>query len=830
MALSPGDRLGPYDVIAAIGAGGMGEVYKARDTRLDRSVAIKVLPEHIAKREDLRARFEREARAVASLNHPNICTLFDIGNQDGVGGFMVMELIEGESLAQRVEKGPIPLDQALKIATQIADALDRAHRAGVTHRDVKPQNIMLTRDGVKVLDFGLAKSQAKPGPAGETLTAVLTTEGAIIGTPQYMAPEQFAGKEADARSDIWAFGAVLYEMITGRKAFHGSNYQSLVGAILAMDPAPMAMQPFTPAWLERLVRRCLQKDTDDRYQAMRDLVIDLKSPPEPETSPAAPALRRPLPWILAGTAAALLAALAFVHFREVPPVPSPTVRWELAATEIVQFFALSPDGRHLASLRTENGVRRIELRALHSGESKVLPDTDGYLYPFWSADSRNIGFFADGKLKRIAVGGARAQVICDAPNPRGGAWNREDIILFAPDISGPLFRVPAAGGAPVPVTSPAPKISHRYAEFIDGGSKFLFTDPRGLGLMVGDLQGTPPVSILPKSFTSAAYVPVAGNTGVLLFREDEALLAQSFDPKELRLSGEPVMVADQVGVGGQIGHGAFSASRNGILVYRKGTRNPERQLVWLTRTGARLAAVGAPGPIQGFSLSPDAKRIAMSIRPSEAAQNVWILDLGTGVFSRFAGGDGPIWSRDGAHLLYAGQTEMSFDIPVFRRPAGGGTEERVVHSGPNTHPADISPDGKFLAYTATGEKSNDDILLVPLDGYHKPVPFLQTAAAESHPQFSHDGQWLVYQSNESGSPEIWAQPVPPTGAKIQISTAGGRQPRWRRDGKDLFYISPAGQLMAVPVTAGKSLERGAPSELLGGLQFSATLVLRGFTY
>ncbi|MBM3766116.1 MAG: hypothetical protein FJW32_12070, partial [Acidobacteria bacterium] len=652
------------------------------------------------------ARFEREARAVASLNHPNICVLHDIGPN-----YMVMELIEGETLASRIAKGAIPLDQALPFATQLADALDRAHRAGVTHRDVKPQNIMLTRDGVKVLDFGLAKSQAKPGPTDETLTAVLTTEGTIMGTPQYMAPEQFGGKEADTRSDIWAFGAVLYEMVTGGKAFHGSNYQSLVGAILAMDPAPMAVKPFTPAWLERLVRRCLQKDPEDRYQAMRDLVIDLKSPPEPETSPAVPASRRPLPWILAGTASALLAALAFVHFREAPVVPPPAVRWELAATERALYFAVSPDGRHLASMVTENGVRRIELRALDSGESKVLPDTDGYAYAFWSPDSRNIGFFADGKLKRIAVGGARAQVICDAPNPRGGAWNRDDIILFAPDISGPLFRVPAAGGAPVPATTAAPKASHRYPQFIDGGSKILFSDQGDLGLAVGDLQGTPPVSILPKSHTNATYVPVARNTGVLLFRKDEALLAQSFDPTALRLSGEPVIVADQVDLAGHAGYGAFSASRNGILVYRKGSRTPERQLAWLSRTGARLATVGAPGPIQSFSLSPDAKRIAISLRPSEATLNVWILDLATGVFSRFAEGEAPVWSRDGAHLLYGARSRATnFDIPLFRRPAGGGTEERLGQLGLNAHPVDISPDGKLLAYSATGEKSNDDIL------------------------------------------------------------------------------------------------------------------------
>ena len=424
--MQPGDRLGPYEVLSPIGAGGMGEVYRARDTRLDRTVAIKVLPDHIAQREGARARFEREARAVASLSHPNICSLFDIGE-----GYMVMELIDGETLAQRIEKGPIPIDHALTLATQIADALDRAHRAGVTHRDVKPQNIMLTRDGVKVLDFGLAKSSATPGPTDDTLTKVLTTEGTVLGTPQYMAPEQFEGKEADARSDIWAFGAVLYEMVTGQKAFQGKSYSSLVGAILSTDPAPMAVQPFTPAWLERLVRRCLQKDADDRWQSMRDVVIELKSPPAAERALAPAAAKAGWwPWALAGAcalASLVAGVLLYNATRPAPPRPlmhlnveippgTPLARVDVAAGVGGNMIALSPDGTRLAlSLRGADGKTRLYTRLLHQSQVTPLAGTEDAYAPFFSPGGDWIGFFADQKMKKVAVDGGAAVTCATRP-------------------------------------------------------------------------------------------------------------------------------------------------------------------------------------------------------------------------------------------------------------------------------------------------------------------------------------------------------------------------------------------------------------------------------
>ncbi|MBE0659847.1 MAG: protein kinase [Bryobacteraceae bacterium] len=469
MPLSSGDKLGPYEILSAIGAGGMGEVYKARDTRLDRTVAVKVLPEHIAQREDLRARFEREARSVASLNHPNICSLFDIGE-----GYMVMELIEGETLADRLAKGALPLEQALTLATQIADALDRAHRAGVTHRDVKPQNIMLTRDGVKVLDFGLAKSQAKSGPTTETLTAALTTEGTIMGTPQYMAPEQFEGKEADARSDIWAFGAVLYEMVTGQKAFQGKSYSSLVGAILSTDPAPMSVPPFTPAWLERLVRRCLQKDAEDRWQTMRDVVIELKSPPA-ELAPVS-AKAGWWPWA-AGALALALSVVSLLHFRETPP-EQPVLTTSINPPDKASFeeTAISPDGKLLAFTATAEGKRQLWVRPLHSLTAQPLAGTEQAEYPFWSPDSRWIGFFAQGKLKKIQASGGPAQTLCDAAVALGGTWNQDGVIVYGTFNVG-LWRVAAQGGTPTQLTvlDPAKGVTNRWPVFLPGGRRYIYT-------------------------------------------------------------------------------------------------------------------------------------------------------------------------------------------------------------------------------------------------------------------------------------------------------------------------------------------------------------------
>ena len=659
MPLATGQKLGPYEIVSPIGAGGMGEVYKARDTRLDRTVAIKVLPEHIAKRDDLRQRFEREARAVASLNHPHICVLHDIGHQDGTG-FMVMEYMDGETLAARIEKGPIPLDQALKHAAQIADALDRAHRAGVTHRDVKPQNIMLTRDGVKVLDFGLAKSTAAPGPSDATLTNVLTTAGTVMGTPQYMSPEQFEGKEADARADIWAFGAVLYEMVTGQKAFQGKNYASLVGAILSADPAPMAVKPFTPSWLERLVRRCLNKDPERRYQSMRDVLLDLETPP-PE-APAAPTQSSRLPWAIVGVCLALAGA-AWLRKPNQPALPA---RFDVNPPEGSRFgailddggSAISPDGRTLAFVaKNAKGESLLHLRPLESLEARALPGTKNAGRPFWSPDSKSLAFVAGGKLKRIDVAGGSPLTLCDARVGRGGTWNDNGVILFG-DAAAGLHRIPASGGTPSPVTKvnkEAEETSHYYPQFLPGGKEFLYLVRHAvaekMAIFVGSLDGKPATRII-QTEHKAAYDAAAGR--LLYIQGDGTLMARRLELGPPRLTGDPAVVAEAVGLTSNNGFADFSVSGNGTLFYGRGRDAEKVRFGWRDRAGKLLETIGQPfeSTLNTFRLSPDGSRVAYTAGPRQ--RDVWVLELARGLSTRitFSNARAPQWSPDGKQLYY----------------------------------------------------------------------------------------------------------------------------------------------------------------------------------
>jgi Tol biopolymer transport system component len=817
MPLSVGDQLGPYVVTAPIGAGGMGEVYKAKDTRLDRSVALKVLPEHIAKREDLRARFEREARAVASLNHPNICTLYDIGSQDGVGGYMVMELIEGESLAARIEKGPVPLDQALAFATQIADALDRAHRAGVTHRDVKPQNIMLTRDGVKVLDFGLAKSQAKPGPTEETLTNVLTTEGTIMGTPQYMAPEQFAGKEADARSDIWAFGAVLYEMVTGRKAFQGSNYQSLVGAILAMDPAPMAVKPFPPAWLERLVRRCLAKDPENRYHCMRDIVLDLRTPPV-EAAIAKPANR--WPWIAAAGVCLVLgvAAGALWLGGRTRTAPAP-VMLEVAPPPGSQFAgivdgggsAISPDGRTLAFIaRDGNGQGRLYVRPLNSREARALPGTEDAARPFWSPDSRSLAFVAAaggarGTLKTIEVAGGTPVNLHEVRFARGGTWNRDGVILFA-DTQTPLRRIPATGGKAVPVTQPGPGDLHYFPQFLPDGKRFLYLgtgvelrmtgEVRTSALYLASLDGKGATRIVDTNFKSV-YDSASGK--LLYMREPGKLLAQTFELDPPRLTGEPAVVAEGIGVTTSNRLADFSVSSDGTLFF--GQRNGAGRLLqfgWRDRVGRLVEAIGSPVPARlWFSVSPDERRFASYADVgSGGSSDLWVMEMATGLRTRlaFENPRGPVWSPDGQSIYYLNPRSGI----IKRKSTDGSGEAEPLVTGVNTGGIvhDVSPDGKYLLY------QDEEMMVLPLTGERKPRRYLESSASSGHAVFSPDGHWVAYSSSESGRSEIYVQGFPNPGGKWAVSAEGGSVPRWRRDGREIYWAGPDNTLMAARIALG----------------------------
>ncbi len=810
MPLTPGDKLGPYEILSPIGAGGMGEVYKARDTRLDRSVAVKVLPQHIAKREDLRARFEREARAVASLNHPNICTLFDIGSQDGTS-YMVMELMEGETLAARIEKGPIPLEQALGFAQQIADALDRAHRAGVTHRDVKPANIMLTRDGIKVLDFGLAKSTAALGPNDATIVASLTTEGSIIGTPQYMAPEQFEGKEADARSDIWALGAVLYEMVTGQKAFQGKSYSTLVGAILATDPQPMSVKSFTPAWVERLVRRCLSKDPEGRYFSMHDIVLDLRTPP---VESAASAKANHWPWVVAACLAVVLSALAVVRFRESSPELPMRITYILPPDK-AEFneTAISPDGKLLAFTATSEGKQQLWVRPLRSLAAQPLAGTERAADPFWSPDSRWIGFFAGGKLKKIEATGGLAQALCDLSATRGGTWNAEGIILFGDESFG-LSRISALGGMPSPVTTSnqAKEGLHGSPVFLPGGRRFLYriagTKDATAGIYVGSLDTRERTRLVGDTSTPGF------SEGHLLVVRQGTLMAQRLDADRGAVFGQPFPVAEKVGRDALRGRERFSVSGNGLLVYESGG-GEWSQLTWLDRGGKQLEAVAAP--IHGLihpQFSPDEKQLAF-IQTDDQNGDIWTRDMARGISTRFTSDPAfegyPLWSPDGRRMVFSSNREGPYDLYI-KGISGASHEQPLLKTANRKFATSWTADGHLLLYHDVDPITKDDLWVLPMEGERKPSVFLRTTSDEGHGAFSPDGKWIAYQSNESGRFEIYVQPYPATGAKWQVSKDGGNMAAWRRDGKEIYWLEESA-LMAAEVKSGPVFQPGVPQQL-----------------
>lgn len=829
MPFSGGDRLGPYEILAPLGAGGMGEVFKARDTRLDRTVAVKVLPEHIAKRDDLRARFEREARAVASLNHPNICTLHDIGSQDGAG-YMVMELIEGETLADRIAKGALPLEQALKFAIQIADALDRAHRAGVTHRDVKPQNIMLTRDGVKVLDFGLAKSTAsKPGPTEETLTKVLTTEGTVMGTPQYMAPEQFAGKEADARSDIWAFGAVLYEMVTGRKAFQGSSYQSLVGAILATDPAPMAVKPFTPSWLERLVRRCLAKEPEDRWQTMRDVVIELRSPPAENVATPAKASR--WPWAIAAAMLALGALIGWALSRSRhTPAPVHAQRFHVLPPEggqidLIKGFALSPDGQTLAFVATAPGGSGLWLRPMDGAAPRLMPGTEQASFPFWSPDSRSVAYGASGKLWRLDVAGGTPVAVCDMLTTSAGDWSPDGFIVFQQNAG--LLTVPASGGIPEQLTRPDAargEIRHAWPQSLPSGRILFSVEGKEEGTAIYVTTRANPrerIRLVPSN-SNGLYA-----AGHLFWLRGATLVAQHFDPQRLILSGEPRALAEPIGLAGSGlgGYGKMSvaASSSGLLVHG---HDGGMRFHWVNRAGsatgstAMAGTLGRPGSYGTFRLSPDGRRVAIQ-RGGLAGRGLWLADLERDSWIRFTFMAGPaywpLWSPDGKLLVF----QAGAPLNLYRKEANGaGTEQRLIPSARTQWPTDWSRDGRLLLYYEESDETQRDIWVLPVTADGKPEaaprPYLRTRFNELSGRFFPEPspRWIAYASNESGRPEVYVQGFPEPRGKFQISTGGGELPDWSSDGRELFYVSLDRKLMSVRVDLhADSVTPSAPREL-----------------
>jgi len=818
MPLGTGTRLGPYEIQSALGAGGMGEVYKALDTRLDRTVAIKVLHDT---QPGLRERFDREARVVAALQHPHICTLLDIGSQDGVE-FLVMEYLEGETLPC-----PQPLAKVFEYGIQIADALEAAHRKGVTHRDLKPANIMITKSGVKLLDFGIAKwSQKKQfGPDDATMTKALTAAGTLVGTLPYMAPEQLEGREPDARTDIWAFGAVLYEMVTGRRAFSGKTQVSLMAAIVEHDPpAMMPQQPITPPLLERTVRRCLAKDRERRWQSALDIKLELEAirdAPPAEAPAAAP--RRPWSWIAAAAVLAVVAAAGWITLLQKEAPPQPVIQFGVAAQEKTSLdgtIAVSPAGRHLAfpALRG-NGQLTLWVRTLETGQMREIAGTDNASLPFWSHDSRSIGFFASGKLKTVSLAGGAPQTICDVSDPRGGAWNRDGVILLASSAASPLLQVSATGGRPEAVTvldRAAGESSHRWPQFLPDQRSFLYFVYSGQrsrrGVYASSLDSKQTRLVLNTDRMGLHAGTADAGNGRLLFLREGTLMSQPFDAGNLRLSGQAQPVAEPIWRHGALwGLAGFSASQTGILAYRGGGVQ-EFQLEWFDRKGTSLGTIGPPGSYDEVWLSPDEKRVAL-VREPASVSAIWMLEADRGTLSRLTFDASPhlspVWSPDGRRVAFSADHEGTFDLYV-KNADGSGKEELLLKSPTTDNLLDWSRDGRFLLYETLTPM---DIWALPLSGDRKPVAVAKSEFDETQGRFSPDGKWVAFSSNESGRYEIYVQPFPPTGAKWQVSSHGGAQPQWRRDGKELYFLGLDRKLTAVGIKSLDPFQAGVPETM-----------------
>ncbi len=849
MALSPGTKLGPYEVVAPIGAGGMGEVYRAKDTRLDRTVAVKILPAQFSADPVRKQRFEREAKTISSLNHPHICVLHDIGHHDGID-YLVMECVEGETLAKRLEKGPLPLEQVLKYGAQIADALDKAHRSGIVHRDLKPGNIMLTSTGAKLLDFGLAKPAA-PVLAGVTLTAAarphspMTEEGTIVGTFQYMSPEQVEGKEVDGRSDIFSLGAVLYEMLTGKRAFEGKSQLSVASAILEKEPEPItSTKPLTPAALNHAVRKCLAKLPDERWQSASDLASELKwiaeAGPDAATHRSAEKMPRGVLWALIILGWIVSGATLVYYTTRRPPelpllvsmIPPPDVFVDTSGR--IGPPQISPNGTRVAFIgcKTESAASSmlggstcsIWLRILTSGETREVSDSGGAYYPFWSPDGREIAFFADGKLKHVSADGGPVQVICDAPDARGGSWANSGTIIFSAKRNSPVLRVPAEGGTPVAVTQVKPVsqlgqvVSNRWPQFLPDGKHFLYMNsPNGActelsELRFASLDSKQDIALM-RTCSTAAFA-----SGHLIYWRDGNLVAQPFDPVTGVLSGVPTAIVEHARFDPLFSISEFSISKEGKLVFMPGDAVISRQLQWYDRNGKLLGTLGENDNYKSVSISPDGSHVVTDTVSVEQS-TIRILDpRGTRTLMTLnnSWGGNPVWSADGREIYFISGVNGPQNIYV-RAADGSGEPWEVVKFEKNELGGLFlapSPDGKFLAFAAIlGPVTGTDIYTVALSGNHKPQPFLHTTANETAPVFSPDGNWLAYESDGSGRNEVFITAFPSGGAQYQVSTDGGERPVWGRNGKEIYYREGL-RVMAVEVRVrADSLELSPPTPL-----------------
>jgi eukaryotic-like serine/threonine-protein kinase len=834
-----GTHLGPYEIVAPIGAGGMGKVYRAHDSRLGRDVAIKVLPDDFSSDPERLERFALEARAVAALNHPNILAVHDVGHHADAP-YIVSELLEGETLRARLEavqsasageRRGLPVRLAVNYGVQIARGLAAAHERGIVHRDLKPENLFVSADDrVKILDFGLARL-AGPATAAEgaTASAGWTDPGVVLGTMGYMSPEQVRGHVADHRSDIFSLGAVLYEMLTGVRAFRGDSGADTMTAILSDEPPALASTAsHVPAGLSRVVERCLEKRREARFQSAQDLAfaLDAWSSRSDATVPAAgaPGARRGLPWwTLAGgllivAAIGAISAFASKYFARTPAAP-PVIRYTLAPregvlftqTQVSNFFAVSPDGRRIVFAATDtSGTASLWVRALDSLDAVAIPGTEGGRQPFWSPDGRFIAFFAAGSLKKVPVDGGPAQIICESDNvSTGGSWSTNGVILFS-GLSGPLLRVPAAGGQPTPATTidlTRRDERHAFPYFLPDGRSFLYyvrtpsAEHDGLYVKSLDSEDT---KLVVRASSNVAFVP----PGVLLYARDGVLLAHPFDVDATEMRGDPVPIAERVDQFPETGVAAFSASDTGVLAYRGSTELPTSRLRWVDRAGREISQVGEPRPYRNPRLSPDGSRIAVELVDTTGNRDVWLLDVARGVPVRFTFDGGrdasPVWSNNGQYVAWQGASAL------YMKGSSGGGREEVLREDPWI-PDDWLPDGSGLLGHPMAPRQ---VWLLPLaKAGAEPRPVIDGRVITSHARLSSDGAWVAFASSDSGRFEVYIQNFPTPSGRWQISGSGGIQPKWRRDGKELYYLSQDGTIVAVPLKLGAPPEPGTSQRL-----------------
>ncbi len=844
MPLAAGTRLGPYEILSVLGAGGMGEVYRARDTRLGRDVAIKVLTEQLVATPEIRARFEREAKTISQLSHPNICALYDVGRAPGVAGapgidYLVMELVEGETLASRLARGALPAAEVLALGGQIAGALEQAHRAGVIHRDLKPGNVMLTRSGAKLMDFGLARAAGMAGPAGDsgvtaaamsqspTVAQPLTAEGTIVGTFQYMSPEQLEGRDADARSDIWALGCLLYEMSTGRRAFEGRSQASLISAIMSGEPDPVSqLVPLAPPTLDRVIRACLAKDPEDRIQTAHDVRLQLQWERESASDAsaagrAAPGARRRgwIPWAV--TAAALIAALATWIVRVPAPGRTGPVR---AVADIAPGITptaygcdvtISPDGHAVAfvAVKQRASIRSLWIRPLDGAEARQIDLPGEASWPFWSPDGRFMGYFdqSTGKLMKVPVDGGRAAEVCDAPNGRGGTWNAGDVIVFAPAPAGPLMRVRASGGTPQPVTridSTRSETAHRFPCFLPDGRHFTYAAlPRGrdgaFEIYIGSLDGGNPVHLM-----RAESAPVFAAPGYLLFRRGAQVMAQRFDSGRRALEGEPVAIGDAPELSDLDADPVVSASRNGRLALLA-TGAPDNRLEELDRSGVTMKTFDLPRAAWSvLSVTRDERRALLG-----NGDGLWFFDLERSVPTQFRStGSTPsgVISPDGRQVAFVNRKNGREGIAVA--DLAGTIQYEIYPNDLFKSVYDWSPDGAYVVYGQLDPQTGYDILLLPTAGDHTPVRLINGPNWEMSAKVSPDGHWIAYSMKEPSSLQIYVTSFPRPGLKVRVTRDGGALPRWGRGGRELYYLASRA-LHAVPMRPGEEPRPGNPTRL-----------------